>query len=270
MTESLSVERPLIEAVDIVKRYKRHSAEPLLALDGVSLAVHAGEAVGVVGESGSGKSTLSRIMLGLETPTSGEVRLRGRDVATLPRLELRRATQIVFQDPLGSLNRRKTVQQIVASPLRAQGLRRAEAYDRVPGLLEQVGLRGNLLHRRPGELSGGQCQRVGIARSLSVSPDFIVFDESVSAVDASVRAQLMNLIREIQADLGLAFLFVTHDLAVVRSMTTRIAVLRHGRMVEVGSRDALFEDAQDPYTRELLRAMPTLLGRPVRPETSTA
>jgi len=260
MTQQLSTAH-LVEGADLVKVFQSPGAKPVVAVDHVSISVAPGEAVGVVGESGSGKSTLARMVLGLERPTAGHVRLRGRDIAEMPRLELRRATQIVFQDPLGSLNRRKTVRQIVATPLRAQGLRKAEAYEHVPGLLDQVGLRRELLDRKPGELSGGQCQRVGIARALAVAPDFIVFDESVSAVDASVRAQLMNLIREIQVERGLAYLFVTHDLAVVRYMTSRIAVMRSGRIVEVASRDAIFQDAQDPYTRELLRAVPVLKGR---------
>lgn len=254
----MNTDLSLIHAEDVTRVFPQRGGTPVRAVDGVTLSIAPGEAVGLVGESGSGKSTLSRVILGLEPPTSGVVCLRGTPIGDLPRKELRSDVQIVFQDPVGSLNRRRTVRQIVAAPLKVQGVPRREADDRVDELLEQVGLQPILANRRPGELSGGQCQRVGIARALSVSPSFVVFDEAVSAVDASVRAQLMNLIREIQDRLGLSYLFVTHDLSVVRYMTTRVAVMQRGKIVEMAPREQLFDFPEHAYTKQLLAAMPRI------------
>lgn len=251
---------PLVE-VDDVARVFTGGSSPVRAVDDVSFDIAPGEALGLVGESGSGKSTLSRLVLGLDTPTSGSVRLRGEAVhgrSGRAARALRGDMQIVFQDPVGSLNRRKTIEQILMAPLQLQGADRRDARARVPDLLEQVGLRPQHARRRPGELSGGQCQRVGIARALSVSPSFVVLDEAVSSLDASVQAQILNLLRRLQEELGLTYLFVTHDLAVVRYMTTRIAVMRRGQIVEIGPRDQLFREPSHEYTRELLAAMPRL------------
>ncbi len=232
----------------------------LRALDGVSLAVEPGMAYGIAGESGSGKSTLVRIALLLDRPTAGGVFFKGRDLALLDRVgraEFRRSVQAVFQDATASLNPRQRVRDLVAEPLEAQGLAtRAEVDRRVRDRVVEVGLPERALRFFPHQLSGGQRQRVAIARALAVEPSLIVLDEPVSALDVSIRSQVLNLLLELQERHGLAYLLVAHDLALLRHVTDRIAVMYLGRVVEDGPTDAVFADPQHPYTRALLDAVP--------------
>ncbi|MER7579228.1 ABC transporter ATP-binding protein [Kitasatospora sp. NPDC097691] len=234
-------------------------AEPVRAVDGVGLRIAPGETVGLVGESGSGKSTTSRVLAGLQRPTGGRVSYDGQDI-TRPDRELRRRLgreiQLVFQDPYASLNPRRTVAQTLDTPLRLHTpLTAAERRDRSVELLEQVGLDAGHLDRHPHEFSGGQRQRIGIARALAPQPRLIIADEPVSALDVSVQAQVLNLLMELRERLGMAFLFVSHDLAVVRHFCDRVAVMHRGRLVESTDRDRLFAAPHTDYTRELLAAV---------------
>ena len=231
------------------------------AVEDVSLSVREGETLGLIGESGCGKSTLGRLILGLEDPTSGSIRYQGHDLADVrgaTRRRLRREVQVIFQDPFSSLNPRKTVARIIEEPLRVYGLRKGAAArrERVQELLDLVGLRPEMAERYPHELSGGQRQRVGIARALSMEPKFIVCDEAVSALDVSIQGQIVNLLVRLQQELGLTYLFIGHDLAVVRQIAGEVAVMYLGRMMEQGPRDALFADPLHPYTRLLIDAAP--------------
>jgi peptide/nickel transport system ATP-binding protein/oligopeptide transport system ATP-binding protein len=248
----------LLEVVEVVKHFPARGRAVVHAVDGVSLTVAAGETLGIVGESGSGKSTLARLVLRLLTPTSGAIRFAGDDIARSSRRELRairRRMQIVFQDPYSSLDPRMTAQAIVAEPLRIAG-RAREIADRVPEVFELVGLGSEHSGRFPHELSGGQRQRVGIARALVVSPELLVLDEPVSALDGSIQAQILNLLAELQGQLGLAYLFIAHDLSVVRHLADRIAVMHLGRIVETGTAAELFDAPAHPYTQALLSASP--------------
>ncbi len=233
------------------------------AVDGVTLEVHAGETLGLVGESGSGKSTLGRLVLRLIEPTSGEVRFDGRDLLSAGGSEmrmLRRNMQIIFQDPFGSLDPRMRVEDVIAEPLlihepgSATG-RRA----RVAELLGAVGLDSSALRRFPHEFSGGQRQRIGIARALALRPKFIVADEPVSALDVSVGAQIVNLLAHLQREFGLTYLFISHSMPVVRYLATRVAVMRRGKIVEVGTTEQITTSPQHEYTRSLLSATPELV-----------
>jgi len=230
------------------------------ALDDVSFALPAGTSLGVVGESGSGKSTLARLVMALEPPSAGSVRLNGVDLHALPREALRRARsqfQMVFQDPYGSLDPRQRVGRIVAEPLDAQGdLPRPEQRERAAQMLDAVGLRSADLDKYPHEFSGGQRQRIAIARALVTRPALIVADEPVSALDVSVQAQVLNLMLDLQQRFGMAYLFISHDLAVVELMCDELLVLRNGRVVDRGNPATLFRDPHHPYTRQLLDAMP--------------
>lgn len=252
----------LVAAHELVKHYARgwRGRDVVPAVDDVSFQIQEHETFGLVGESGSGKSTLARLILHLEPPTSGRVEFGGRDLSTLSHGEMRRLRsqmQVVFQDPVSALNRRKKVGQIVAAPLRVQGNRHAPTVNaRVSELLALVGLNPAYASRFPSSLSGGQCQRVGIARALALNPRFVVLDEAVSSVDVSIRAQILNLLRDLQAKLGLTYLFISHDLAIVRYMSSRAAVLYLGRIVESGTRAELFSDPRHPYTHSLMSAIP--------------
>ncbi|RKT67683.1 oligopeptide/dipeptide ABC transporter ATP-binding protein [Saccharothrix variisporea] len=252
----------LLETTDLVKRYPvrhrltRRRIGEVSAVDGVSLGVERGETLGLVGESGCGKSTVGRLLTRLDTPTSGQVRFEGRDLGPLSEDELRpvrRDLQIVFQDPFSSLNPRHTVRQLLSAPFRYQGL---EPTEPVEDLLKRVGLKPEHASRYPHEFSGGQAQRIGIARALALRPKVVVCDEPVSALDVSVQAQILNLLRDLQDELGLSYVFIAHDLGAVRQVSTRVAVMYLGVVVETADRDALFGHAAHPYTHALLSAVP--------------
>ncbi|MEU2230366.1 ABC transporter ATP-binding protein [Streptomyces vietnamensis] len=251
----------LLEAVDLRREFGRGKAA-VTAVDGVSLTVRAGETLGVVGESGSGKTTLGRMLVRLLDPTGGELRYGGKEIGTLPERELRpyrRELQMVFQDPVSSLNPRRSVGESIADPLRVAGERdETRIRDRVRELLDRVGLDPDRYEAYPHEFSGGQRQRVGIARALAAEPRLIVCDEPVSALDVTTQAQVTALLAELQAELGLGLVFIAHDLAVVRQVSDRVAVMRGGRIVEQGTVGEVYGAPQDPYTRQLLAAVPSL------------
>jgi ABC-type oligopeptide transport system ATPase subunit len=230
------------------------------AVDDVSFEINEGETLGLVGESGSGKSTTGYSVLQLLKPTGGSVQFMGKELTTMGRndlREMRREMQIVFQDPYSSLNPRMTVGNIVAEPLTVHdvGTRRSREAS-VRDLLETVGFNPDFTNRYPHEFSGGQRQRIGIARALALNPRLIVCDEPVSALDVSIQAQILNLLKDLQRDLGLAYLFVAHDLAVVRTMSDRIAVMNKGKLVEMGPAEQVYAHPQDEYTKALLAAVP--------------
>jgi peptide/nickel transport system ATP-binding protein len=257
---------PLIELTGITKHYRPGglwsgtSAPVIQAVSGIDLTVQAGSTVGIVGESGCGKSTLGRVLVGLERPTSGEVRLRGKATASMRGAERKAARyeiQMMFQDPYAALNPRMSIASIIEEPLRAKGgLSRAARRERVSRLASEVGLASNQLDRYPRELSGGQRQRVGLARALATSPALIVADEPVSALDVSVRSQILNLMADLQAEHQLSYFMVSHDLAVIRFFADHIAVMYLGKVVESGGPEELFKAPAHHYTRALTDAVP--------------
>jgi oligopeptide transport system ATP-binding protein len=230
------------------------------AVDGVSFDISEGETLGLVGESGSGKSTTGYCILQLMKPTGGSVRFMGKELTDIGRDELRhmrREMQIVFQDPYSSLDPRMTVGGIVAEPLEVHGIgTRSSRRETVRRLLDIVGFNPNFTNRYPHEFSGGQRQRIGIARALALNPKLIVCDEPVSALDVSIQAQILNLLKDLQRDFDLTYLFISHDLAVVRGMSDRIAVMNQGRLVEIGSADQIYNNPKDEYTKALFTAVP--------------
>jgi ABC-type oligopeptide transport system ATPase subunit len=265
MSQSIST-APLLEVTDLVRHYalpreNLFGPRPLVkALNGVSFKVAAGRSLGIVGESGSGKSTIARLVMALDTPTSGSVRMQGRDLHQLPRSELRvarRDFQMVFQDPYGSLDPRQTVARIVAEPLEALAeTSRAVQRERASEALAAVGLRTTDMDKYPHEFSGGQRQRIAIARALITRPKLIVADEPVSALDVSVQAQVLNLMQDLQQQFGISYLLISHDLAVVNHLCDEVCVVWKGKIVEQGPPGELFRNAQHPYTRTLLDAVP--------------
>ena len=267
--KALAAEAPLLEVRDLRTYFEVAAGVRLLkpthvevrAVDGLSFTIRRGETVGLVGESGCGKTTVGRTLLRLEEPTGGTVLFDGANVthatgAALKRY--RRQVQVIFQDPYSSLNPRMTIGQIIAEPMLVYGLEpdRKAAARKVAALLTQVGLFDYMAERYPHELSGGQRQRVGIARALAMQPSFIICDEPVSALDVSIQAQIINLLEDLQREFGLTYLFIAHDLAVVRHISDRIIVMYLGKVMEIAERDALYSAPQHPYTQALLDAVP--------------
>ena len=253
--------KELVRVRGLVKHFPVEGSDDVLrAVDGVSFEILRGETLGLVGESGCGKSTAGRCLLRLQEPTAGEITFDGRDVLALDKRELRelrRAMQIVFQDPYASLNPRMKVGDIVGEPLVIHKIgTRSERRERVAGLLTRVGLDPQYMNRYPHEFSGGQRQRIGVARTLALNPKLIVADEPVSALDVSVQAQVVNLFQDLQQEFGLTYLFISHGLAVVEHISTRVAVMYLGRIVEVASAAELYEHPLHPYTQALLSAIP--------------
>ncbi len=269
----MSADEPLIRTENLTKYYSTEDgfldrlfgdAKSVKALDGVEIEIKPGETLGLVGESGCGKSTLGRTLLQLETPTAGSAYYRDGDtevdlttLSTSQMREYRKDLQFIFQNPFASLNPRLTIADIIGEPLDVHGLASGDARrERIEELLEVVGLQASHAGRYPHEFSGGQRQRIGIARALAVDPDFIVCDEPVSALDVSVQAQILNLMMDLQEELGLSYLFIAHDLSVVEHIADRIAVMYLGNIVEVGTPEEIFEEPHHPYTEALLSAIP--------------
>ncbi|MDQ7822991.1 MAG: ATP-binding cassette domain-containing protein [Candidatus Eremiobacteraeota bacterium] len=268
----------LLEVKDLKKHYTRgggflssSARETVKALDGVSFSLEEGETLGLVGESGCGKTTLGRLVLRLIEPSGGAILYRGIDMAGLsPRRmrALRKELQIIFQDPYSSLDPRMNIRTIIEEPLAINGMERRERGERVKELLDWVGLPEECLRRYPHEFSGGQRQRIGIARALSLSPRMVVADEPVSALDVSIQAQIVNLLLDLQARLSLSYLFISHDISVVRYVSRRIAVMYLGRIVELGSAVQVCESAAHPYTKLLLASVPDMLSKSQAPQES--
>ncbi|EJB1787186.1 murein tripeptide/oligopeptide ABC transporter ATP binding protein OppF [Vibrio parahaemolyticus] len=268
--EQMSADKKLILDVSDLKvhfRIASKSAWPwskpssLKAVDGVNVRLYEGETLGVVGESGCGKSTFARAIIGLVEATDGEVVWLGQDLTKMKdvqRRETRKEIQMIFQDPLASLNPRMTVGDIIAEPLETfyPELSKQEVKNRVKEMMAKVGLLPNVINRYPHEFSGGQCQRIGIARALILKPKMIICDEPVSALDVSIQAQVVNLLKELQKELGLSLVFIAHDLSVVKHISDRVLVMYLGNAVELGEADALFADPKHPYTRALMSAVP--------------
>jgi ABC-type oligopeptide transport system ATPase subunit len=258
---------PLLEVTDLQKYFPIKSGllidrtvDYVRAVDGVTFHINQGETLGLVGESGSGKSTTGYCILRLLEPTGGSVRFEGRELTTLGREDMRkvrREMQIVFQDPYASLDPRMTVGDIVAEPLAVHGIgSRRDRRSRVRELLDVVGFDPSFVNRYPHEFSGGQRQRIGIARALALNPKLIVCDEPVSALDVSIQAQILNLLKDLQDEFGLTYLFIAHDLAVVRAMSDRIAVMNRGKLIEVGPAEEVYAKPTEEYTQALLTAVP--------------
>ena len=257
---------PLVQVSNLVKYYPIRGGVFLKeiawvkAVDGVSMTIHQGETVGLVGESGCGKTTFGRVILRLEEPTSGEVCFEGENILAYDHHQmraLRKKMQIIFQDPFSSLNPRKTVSHIIGEPLLIHGVKnRRERNERVLKLLTLVGLRKEHMRRYPHQFSGGQRQRIGVARALALNPKLIVCDEAVSALDVSIQAQVINLLKDLQQEFGLTYLFISHDLSVVEHVSDRVAVMYLGKIVELANSEELYQTPLHPYTQALLSASP--------------
>jgi oligopeptide/dipeptide ABC transporter ATP-binding protein len=262
---------PLVRVQDLVKHFPitrgiviQKAIGAVHAVDGVTFDIAEGETLGIVGETGCGKSTTARLLCRLLDPTSGTIEYRGRDIAGLSRKELkpfRREIQMIFQDPYSSLNPRKTVGSIISDPFKIHGIDEGQGWRkrRVQELMETVGLNPEHYNRFPHEFSGGQRQRIGVARALSLDPKLIIADEPVSALDVSIQAQILNLLRDLQRELGLTIVFIAHDLSVVRHMCDRVAVMYLGKIVEMADSDALYAHPRHPYTGALLSAVPVAI-----------
>ena len=254
--------RKRLVEVKHLKQYFGSKKNVVKAIDDISFEIYEGETFGLVGESGSGKSTTGRALLRLYKPTEGEILFEGKDIANLKKgkelLEFRKEAQMIFQDPYASLDGRMKVRDIIAEGIDIHGLAKtAEERDAmVDELLETVGLNKEHANRYPHEFSGGQRQRIGIARALAVNPKFIVCDEAISALDVSIQAQIVNLLKRLQKEIGLTYLFIAHDLSMVKYISDRIAVMYRGRIVEMGSADCVYNNPQHPYTKSLLSAIP--------------
>ncbi|MGV2906504.1 ABC transporter ATP-binding protein [Achromobacter sp. AGC25] len=254
---------PMLEVIGLKKHFpvdNGRGAKVLRAVDGISLSVPRGQTLSLVGESGCGKSTTGKCLIRLTDPTAGRILLEGEDLAKMNSGQLRamrQRMQFIFQDPFSSMNPRMRVRDIIGEPLRNFGHGRAAIHDRVTQLLARVSLRPDAADRYPHEFSGGQRQRIVIARALALDPGLIVCDEPVSALDVSVQAQVINLLMDLQRDLGLTYVFISHDLSVVRHISHRVAVMYLGKIVEIGTRDAIFDRPAHPYTRALLAAVPS-------------
>lgn len=251
--------QPLVQVKDVCKHFKVGKKAYLKAVDHVSFDVYKGETVGVVGESGCGKSTLGRCMIRLYDPTAGEVLYEGKDITKLSQQEQKefcKKVQMIFQNPYASLNSRMTVKEIVGEGLKQHGYPRKEIEERVQTLLETVGLNKDHMSRFPHEFSGGQRQRIGIARALSVEPDFIICDEPISALDVSVQAQVINMLKDLQQERGLTYMFIAHDLSVVKYISDRVIVMYLGTVVETADTEELYNNTMHPYTKALISAIP--------------
>ena len=251
----------LVEVRNLVKHFPVENSDDVVrAVDGVSFDILAGETLGLVGESGCGKSTVGRCVLRLNEPTAGEILFEGQNLVGLPNKQmqaLRREMQIIFQDPYASLNPRLSILSIVSEPLKIHGIgNKTEQREKVADLLKKVGLDPNYMFRYPHEFSGGQRQRLGIARALALNPKLIICDEPVSALDVSVQAQVVNLLQDLQAEFGLTYLFISHGLAVVEHISNRVAVMYLGKIVEIAEARELYENPLHPYTKALLSAIP--------------
>ncbi|MEM8587664.1 MAG: oligopeptide/dipeptide ABC transporter ATP-binding protein [Pseudomonadota bacterium] len=255
---------PLLKVEGLTKTFGQGRSGKVFALADVDFSLNKGETLGVVGESGSGKTTLGRTLLRLTEPSAGRVRVDGEDIAALSLSALkplRRRLQIIFQDPFGALNPRHTVGKVIGEPLAVHGVgSKAERAAKVRELLDAVGLEPDAVDRYPHEFSGGQRQRIAIARAIALEPDLVVADEPVSALDVSIQSQILNLIADLRRERGIAFLFISHDLSVVRHVSDRVAVMYFGRIVELAETDALFAGPAHPYTAALLSAVPHVAG----------